>query len=66
MPVLIAQLPLDSQRATVSHSASGAACACAAIPRAPPLMTAPVTAILAALIDDVEGLLCRPITVVLS
>src|SRR5882762_5462711 len=57
----MAQLPLDSQRATWSHSASLAALAWPASARPLPPRTAPVKAILATVAADVVGLRCRPL-----
>src|SRR5262249_32923404 len=56
LPVLIPQLPPDSQRATWSHSPSVAAAAWPAMAMLPPPRTAPVKAILATLTLDVVGL----------
>src|SRR5258707_6630215 len=61
LPVLMAQLPPDSQRATWSHSPSVAAPACPARARLPLPRTAPVKAIFATLTVDVVGLRCRPL-----
>src|ERR1700687_1821720 len=61
LPVLMAQLPPDSQCATWSHSPSVAAFACPAMARPLPPMTAPVKAILATLPADAVGLRCRPL-----
>src|SRR6185503_66296 len=55
----MAQLPLDSQRATWSHSPSVAAVACPARARPPVPSTAPVKAIFATFTVDAEGLRCR-------
>ena len=58
----MAQLPLDSQRATWSHSLSVAACPSPANVRPLPPSTAPLTASLVATPnDDVVGLQCRPL-----
>src|SRR5207248_399580 len=57
----MAQLPPDSQLATLSHSPSVAAPACPARARLPLPMTAPVKAIFATLTADVVGLRCRPL-----
>src|SRR3954451_17931707 len=65
LPVLMAQLLPDSQRATWSHSPSVAAPACPARARLPLPRTAPVKAIFATLTDDVVGLRCRPLMVAL-
>ncbi len=61
LPVLIAQLPPDSQRATLSHSPSVAAPACPARARPPLPMTAPVKATFATVTADAVGLRCRPL-----
>src|ERR1700737_2918893 len=61
LPVLMPQLPPDSQPATRSHSPSVAADAWPASAMPPPPITAPVNASLATLMFEVVGLRCRPL-----